>query len=90
MKKSKIREHQIITMLNEAQAGVPAVDLCRKYQISSATYYKLKAKYTGMSISALKRLKALERENQRLKGRYADISLAHKILKEVLEKSIQS
>lgn len=77
---------QIVTMLSEGEAGLPAGELCRKYQISSATYYKLKSKYAGMSVSELKRLKELEAENRRLKAMYADISLEHKILKEVLEK----
>jgi len=86
MKRNKLTETQIITMLNEGEAGVSATDLCRKYQISSATYYKLKSKYSGMSVSELKRLKALEKENQRLKAMYADVSLEHKILKEVIGK----
>lgn len=86
MKKGKLSEAQIIAMLNEGEAGVSATDLCRKYQISSATYYKLKGKYAGMSLPELKRLKALEEENRRLKAMYADISLEHKILKEVIEK----
>lgn len=86
MKKSKLSETQIITMLSEAQAGLAVTDLCRKYKISSATYYKLKSKYAGMSVSELKRLRELEAENRRLKTMYADISLDHKILKEVVEK----
>ncbi len=86
MKKSKLSTTQIVTMLSEGEAGLSAGDLCRKYQISSATYYKLRSQYAGMSVSELKRLKELEAENQRLKAMYADISLEHKILKEVLEK----
>lgn len=86
MKKSKLTESQIFAMLNEGAAGIPVSDLCRNYQISSATYYKLKGKYAGMNVSELKRLKELEAENRRLKAMYADISLDHKILKEVLEK----
>ena len=73
-------------MLNEGQAGLPIADLCRKYRISSATYYKLKNKYAGMSVPELKRLKELEAENRRLKAMYADVSMEHKILKEVIEK----
>ena len=86
MKKGKLTEAQIIAMLNEGEAGVPIADLCRQYKISTASYYKLKNKYAGMTVPELKRLKALEQENQRLKAMYADISIEHKILKEVLEK----
>ena len=86
MRRSKLSESQIIAALNEAEAGISITDVCRKYKISTATYYKLKNKYSGMSVSALKRLKELEKENQRLKSMYADVSLEHKILKEVLEK----
>lgn len=57
MKKSKLTESQIISMLNEGQAGLPIADLCRKYAVSSATYYKLKNQYAGMSVSKLRRLK---------------------------------
>lgn len=86
MKKGKLSEAQIIAMLNASEAGVSSQDLCRQYRISSATFYKLKSKYAGMSVSELKRLKELELENRRLKAMYADISLEHKILKDVLEK----
>jgi len=86
MKKSKLTETQIVTMLNEGKAGVPVNDLCRKYQVSSATYYKMRSKYAGMNVSDLKRLKDLETENRRLKQMYAQVSMEHQILKEVLEK----
>jgi len=86
MKKCKLSESQIIAMLHEGQAGIPIADLCRKYQVSSATYYKLKSKYAGMSVSELKRLKELEADNRRLKAMYADVSMEHRILKEVIEK----
>jgi putative transposase len=86
MKTSKLSEQQIITMLNEAEAGIAVADLCRNYKVSTATYYKLKSKYAGMNVSELKRLRELETENRRLKTMYADISLEHKILKDVIEK----
>jgi len=86
MKKSKLSEAQIIGILSEAVAGISPKDLCRRYQISLATYYKLKNKYSGMTVSDLKRLKELEDENRRLKTMYVEISLDNKILKEVLEK----
>ena len=86
MKKSKLSESKIIEMLNEGEAGLSVDDLCRKYKVSSSTYYKLRSKYAGMNLSDLKRLKALESENNRLKAMYADINMEHSILKEVLEK----
>lgn len=86
MKKSKLSEAQIVSMLNEAEAGVPVEDLCRKYKVSNSTFYKMKAKYAGMGMAEIKRLKALETENQRLKAMYAEISLEHKVLKDVIEK----
>jgi putative transposase len=86
MKKNKLSEAQIITMLNEGEVGVEVAELCRKYGIANSTYYKLKAKYAGMSVADITRLKDLERENARLKKMYADLSLDHSILKEVIEK----
>lgn len=86
MKKLKLSESQIVTMINEGESGIPIVDICRKYQIGNSTYYKLKSKYSGMNVSELRRLKELETENNRLKQMYADISLEHKVLKEVMEK----
>lgn len=86
MKRSKLSESKIVEMLNEGEAGLLVDDLCRKYKVSSSTYYKLRSKYAGMNLSDLKRLKALESENSRLKAMYADISMEHSILKEVLEK----
>lgn len=86
MKKSKLTDSQIFAMLNEAEAGVPITDICRKYNVANSTYYKLKSKYAGMSLSDLKRLKELETENQRLKAMYAELSLDHSVLKEVVEK----
>ena len=86
MKKAKLSDARIVSILNEGTAGIPVTDICRKYQIANSTYYKLKAKYEGMNLSDLKRLKALEKENSKLKHMYADISLKHNILKEVLEK----
>ena len=86
MKKSKLSESQIVKILNEAEQGMAVSEICRKYQIASSTYYKLKTKYAVMGIAELNRLKSLEIENTRLKNMYADISLEHKILKETMEK----
>ena len=61
-------------------------DLCREHGISDATFYKWRKQYGGMEVDHLKRLKDLEEENRRLKHMYAELSLDHRILKEVLEK----
>lgn len=86
MKKLKLSESQIVAMIKEGDSGIPVADICRKYQVANSSYYKLRSKYAGMNVQELHRLKALETENNRLKQMYADISLEHKILKEVMEK----
>lgn len=74
-KKSRFTETQIISALNEAEAGLPVKEVCRKYGISSACYYQWKSKYGGLGASELKRLKELEAENAKLKRMYADMAL---------------
>jgi len=86
MKTSKFSEQQIIAILKQGEAGAKVADLCREAGISSATYYKWKAKYGGMEASEVKRMKELEAENRRLKQMYAELSLDHALLKEILEK----
>jgi putative transposase len=88
MKKIKLSESQIIAMIQEGEAGVAVAELCRKYNVANSTYYKLKSKYAGMSLSDLKRLKELEAENRKLKQMYADISLEHRVLKDIVEKKL--
>ncbi len=86
MKKSRFTETQIVSILNEADAGITVQDVCRKHGISPATYYKWKSKYGGLSASELKRIKELEQENSRLKKMYADLSLENNALKDVIAK----
>ena len=88
MNKSKFSESQIVNILKEAEAGVSLEELSRQHGFSKATFYKWKAKYGGMEVSALKRLKELEEENRRLKQMYADLSLEHKVLKDIVEKKL--
>jgi len=88
MRKSKISETEIFNLLKEGETGISVDDVCRKYGISRSAYYKFKAKYGGMQISDLKRLKELEKENKRLKQMYADVSLEYRIVKDILEKKI--
>ena len=86
MKRSRFTEEQIIGILREQEAGVPVADLCRKHGISSATFYKWKAKYGGLEVSDARRLKALEEENARLKKLLAESMLDNAILKDVAAK----
>lgn len=88
MKRSRFTESQIVSILKEAESGLSVVDLCRKHGISDATFYKWRSKYGGLSASDLKRLKALEDENRRLKRMYSELSLDHQVLKEVIEKKL--
>jgi putative transposase len=87
MKAGQYTEEQIIAVLKEGEAGAKVADLCRKYGMSEATYYNWKAKYSGMSVSDLKRLKALEAENRLLKQIVADQALDNLALKELLSKN---
>ncbi|MCG6117772.1 MAG: transposase, partial [Aquimonas sp.] len=67
MRKSKFTETQIVSILKQADAGLPVKDLCRQAGISVATYYQWKSKFGGMEASELKRVRELEEENSRLK-----------------------
>ena len=87
MKARRYTEEQIITVLKEGQAGAKVADLCRRYGMSDASYYNWKAKYAGMTVSDLRRLKALEAENRRLKQIVAEQALANLTLKELLSKN---
>jgi putative transposase len=87
MKRSRFSEEQIIGILKEHQAGHSAVEICRKYGISDATFYNWRSKYGGMDISEAKRLKALEDENKKLKKLLAESMLDVATLKELLGKN---
>ena len=63
-------------------------DICREHGISEGTFYNWKAKYGGMEIRDIKRMKELEEENSRLKKMYADLSLVHHALKDAVEKKL--
>ena len=84
MNKSRFSETQIISILAREERGEKVRDLCHELGISDATFYNWKAKYGGLSVSELRRIKELEAENARLKRMYADLSLVNETLKEVV------
>jgi putative transposase len=84
--KTRFTEEQIISILGEAQAGAKVGELCRRHGISDATYYLWKNKYSNMTVSEAKRLRALEAENSRLKRIVADQQLDIVALKDVISK----
>lgn len=86
MKGKRFSEEQIIAVLKEAEAGAKVMDVCRKYNISDATYYNWKTKYYGMEVSELKRLRQLEDENRKLKQLVADQALDIQGLKHIISK----
>ena len=88
MKKSRFTETQIISILNEADAGIPVKEICRKHGISDATYYSWKSKYGGVSASELKRMKELGRGLSQLKKMYADLALENKAMKDLITKKL--
>jgi putative transposase len=80
-------EEQIVNILKEAQAGSRAEDLCRKYNVCINTFYRWKQKYSGMEVSDVKKLRALEDENRRLKQMVAEQALELRATKDLLSKN---
>ena len=87
MANRKYTEEQIVNILKEAQAGIKTEDICRKYNVSGNTFYKWHQRYGGMEVSEMKRLKALEDENRRLKHIVADLTLDNQALKAINSKN---
>ena len=88
MKKGKFTESQIVSMLQQYESGMKVTDICRGNGIKAGTFYSWKNKYGGMDAQQLKELKSLQEENRRLKQMYADLSLDHRILKDIIEKKL--
>jgi len=88
MKGSRFSEEPIIGVLREHEAGAKTEEVCRRHGISSATFYKWKAKYGGLEVSEARRLKSLEDENRRLKKLLAESMLDNAALKDLLGKNV--
>lgn len=86
MKQARFTESQIVAILKQQDSGQTIIQITREHGISEATFYNWRAKYGGMQVSEVKRLKELEDENRRLKKMYAELSLQNEIIKEALAK----
>ncbi len=86
MKKTRYSDAQIMSILKQAESGVPVTDLCREHGMSSASFYKWRAKFGGMDASMISEMKELAEQNRRLKKMYAEMSMQNELLKEVLGK----
>jgi putative transposase len=86
MKKSKFTDSQIMATLKRAETGIAVPEICRELGISSATFYKWRAKFGGMDASMMARMKELEDENRRLRKLYMDEKLKAEIVAEALAK----
>jgi putative transposase len=87
MRKSKFTDSQIMDAVKRVEAGFGVPDICREMGISTATFYKWRAKYGGMDVSMMSRMKELEEENRRLKKMYLEEKLKAEIVSEALEKN---
>jgi putative transposase len=88
MKKTRFTETQIVAILKKQEAGMKTTDICREHGISEATFYNWKAKYGGLEVSDVKRLKELEVENFKLKKMYAELSMENYALKDLISKKL--
>ena len=86
MKTSRYTEPQILSILRQAEGGVPVAELCREHGMSNASFYKWRARYGGMDASMIAQMKTIEDENRRLKKMFAELSVQNELLKEALGK----
>jgi putative transposase len=86
VKRSRFTDSQIMAVLKQAEAGTPVPDLCREHVVSTATFYKWRAKFGGMDVSLMAKMKELEDENRRLKKMYVDAQMRALIVEEALAK----
>jgi putative transposase len=88
MKASRFSEAQKAFILKQGSNGMPVADICRKADISPATYFNWKKRYDGMQPPEMRRLKQLEDENAKLKKIVADLSLDREMLQDVIRRKL--
>ena len=86
MKTSRFSDAQVMAILKQAEDGIPVAQLCREHGMSDASFYKWRAKYGGVDVSNMTRLRELEEENRRLKTMYAESRMDCEILREAMAK----
>ena len=84
MRRSQYTDQQVAFALQQAEAGTPVPEVCRKMGVSEATYFRWKQKYAGLMPSEVRRLRHLEEENTRLRKLVADLTLDKGMLSEAI------
>ena len=86
--KKRFTESQIVSAIKKQESGIPVKEICREIGISDATFYNWKAKYGGMAVSDVTRMRELEKENAELKKMFAEMSLENRAMKNFIEKKL--
>jgi putative transposase len=86
--KKKFTESQIVAAIKKQESGIAVKDICRELGISDATFYNWKAKYGGMEVNDVIRMREIEKENTELKKMFAEMSIENRALKNLLEKKL--
>jgi putative transposase len=86
--KKRFTESQIVSAIKKQESGIPVKEICREIGISDATFYNWKAKYGGMEVGDVTRMRALEKENAELKKMFAEMSLENRAMKNLIEKKL--
>ena len=90
MTTARFSDAQIMSILKQAEGGTPVSELCREHGMSSASFYKWRAKFGGMDASLIAEMKDMAEQNRRLKRMYAEMSMQNDLLKEALGKSVKA